>query len=89
MDKKLEIYPDRTNVNRLAIKRPVDFEHVHIGSCDHEEIRSLCIEMGNDTDPYRRKAYAAATCSVAATSSLDSEMKNLLAQQFRTVNYES
>jgi|GEM_PF-5429251 len=89
MDKKMAIYPDRAEINRLAIKRSVDFEHVHIGSCDPEEIRSLCIEMGNDTEPYRRKAYATATCSVAATTSLDSEMKNLLAQHFRTVSYES
>lgn len=89
MDKKMEVFADCIHVNRIAIKQLVDFEHVHIGSCDHEEIRSLCIEMGNDTDPYRRKAYAAATCSVAASSSLGDEMKNLLAKQFRTVHYQS
>ena len=85
MQKEVEIYQDRILINRFSIQSDVDFDHIHIGRCEREKIRSLCIEMGNETDPIRRKASGSATCSIEPTVSLDREITNLLVQQFRKV----
>lgn len=87
MKTKMERFPDRIHLNHLALKQTVDFDHVHIGPCDSEDIRSLCIEIGNDTDPVRRKAYAKANCSIDAATSLNKDIYNLLSTHFRSVHY--
>ena len=87
MQKDVEIYPNRIHVNRLSLHQAIDFDHVHIGLCDQEEVRSLCIEIGNDTDPHRKKAYNTATCTITSSAMVDDELVNLLTQHFRTVSY--
>ena len=50
-------YGDTFRVNWFKYKKIVDFDIVEIGSCSEEEITSFCIEVGNDSDPYRAKNH--------------------------------
>lgn len=89
LDKRQEgentVLPDRVLVNYFRVNHQVDFDCVHIGACAKEEIRSFCIAIGNDTDPFRRNGYATATCTIDPTAQIDEEIYNLLTNQFTQV----
>ena len=87
LERDAEVFTDKVIINRLKHLHPVDFNHIHIGPCEKEDIRSLCIELGNDTDPLRRKAYINAHCSIGAGANVDDEIFNLLSNQFKSVHF--
>ena len=89
MEKETELLPDQILINGKMISQLVDFDHLRIGQCDAEMIRTLCIEMGNETDPIRKKAFESATCVIHRTASLDREIVNLLSQRFKRISHTS
>ena len=63
-----------------------DFSEVEIGRVDDEHAARLCVSIGNDTDPFRRRLYAKAICYVRPTSRLSSNTRHMLRRTFAEVN---
>ena len=74
-------------VNWFRIMRMIDFDRVEIGDCSDDDIQSFCVEMGNETDPFRLGQFLRSTCALLPSASLSQSTLNLLKQRFRTVHH--
>ncbi len=75
----------RLQINWLAVRSPVDLDRVLIGACTADDVASLCMALGNETDPERIERHRAADCLVLPKATLRGDALNLLKQRFRTV----
>ena len=91
MNPLMDIYPSSVYINALAAPDGVsiDFDRVEIGPCNRENIRELCMNIGNDTDTFRARKYGEMKCKVRRGATIGKEIFNLLSNQFAEVTYES
>ena len=90
MKPSVDMYPSALYVNGRSNpdRTRVDFDRVEIGHCNSEEIRELCMDMGNDTDPFRNKLYQEASCKIRRSATIGKDILNLLRNHFTEVTYE-
>ena len=72
-------------VNWLQSKRMFDYDHVEIGSASEDDIKTFCIEIGNDADPARIRKNNQMQCIIQPGANLSGEIKNILQQHFKKV----
>ncbi|MEM7030693.1 MAG: hypothetical protein AAF629_14095 [Chloroflexota bacterium] len=64
-----------------------DFSSIEIRQADDQSIERFVMQIGNDTDPYRKKFYPNMTCTVAANCHLSVNSERLLNRHFGQVTY--
>ena len=74
-------------INWLARRALFDFDAVEIRKATDEEVERFVMQIGNDTDPWRRPRYAGMACTVAAACRLSENTLRLLRKQFAVVNH--
>ena len=80
-------YGDTYRINWFEHKTMFDFDIVEIGACTEEEITSFCIELGNDSDPYRAKRHKNIVCHVVRNNGLSQAALRRLQVSFDTVKF--
>ena len=73
------------HLNCFAHPDGFDFDAVEVVNATDEQVERLVMSMANETDPFRRKLFARATCSVATTCPLSTNSLRLLNRTFRHV----
>nr|MBX2821457.1 HEAT repeat domain-containing protein [Rhodothermaceae bacterium] len=74
-------------INWLKTRKIVDFERIELGECSEELITEFCIDLGNDSDPYRSKNNRAISFSIQENIELSNELMAVLKRQFNRVFY--
>jgi len=69
---------DTTKVNWLRRDGLLDFDTVEIADATDRDVERFCIEVGNDTDQFRRARYAEVTCSIDPECRLPENTVNML-----------
>ena len=73
-------------VNWLALKQPFDFDRVEIRRASDEDVERFVMQIGNDTDPFRRPRYKTLRCLVSPQSQLSENSLRILRQRFGEVS---
>jgi|GEM_PF-3488267 len=87
MDAPMEVSDKAYRINWLKTRWIVDFERIEIGQCTEELITEFCIDLGNDSDPYRSKNNRNLSCSIQKNIELSDELMAVLKRQFGRVYY--
>ena len=82
-------YGDTYLVNWLKRRDIFDFDVVEIGACSEEDITSFCIDVGNDTDPYRSRKHKHIVCHVQRGRDLPQSALRRLQVSFSKVRFIS
>jgi len=69
-------------VNWLARRALFDFDAVEIRNATDEAVERFVMQIGNDTDEWRRKRYAEIGCTVSPDCRLSPNSRRMLARQF-------
>ena len=85
MTTSIQVDEHSCRVNWLKERPKMDFDTVEIGTCAEDAIVEFCIDIGNDTDPFRIHKYKTADCQVKPGIALSVETMNLLRNQFKKV----
>lgn len=73
-------------INWLARREPFDFDEVSIIQASDEEVERFAVQVGNDTDPFRKPRYKEMRCSIASGCELSENTKRILRQMFKFVS---
>jgi len=74
-------------INWLARRELFDFDAVEIRNATDEAVERFVVQIGNDTDEWRRPRYGGLDCTVAAGCRLSENTLRLLRKQFAVVNH--
>jgi len=69
-------------INWLARRELFDFDAVEIRNATDEDVERFVVQIGNDTDEWRRKRYAELGCTVSPDCQLSPNIRRILARQF-------
>jgi RNase P subunit RPR2 len=72
-------------INWLARRRLFDFDAVTIAQAGDEAVERFAVQVGNDTDPYRRPRYPHMRCRVAVEAGLSENTLRILQRAFGQV----
>lgn len=72
-------------VNWLKYRSVFDFDEVRIIQADDQAVERLAMQIGNDTDPYRKVRYKTLICKVAPECHLSENTWKILERTFRQV----
>jgi hypothetical protein len=72
-------------VNWLVRRELFDFSGVYINQASDEEVERFAVQIGNDTDEWRRRTYAQMRCLVAAEAHLSENTLRILRRTFAAV----
>jgi hypothetical protein len=73
-------------VNWLALKQPFDFDRVEIRRASDEDVERFVMQIGNDTDSFRRPRYKTLRCVVSGENRLSENSLRLLRRAFGEVS---
>ena len=76
-------------VSYLKRDAPFDFDWVEIVRASDYEVERFCVQVGNDTDPFRRGRYRQMGCLVAPGCRLSENTLRILGCMFGQVSAES
>ncbi len=76
---------DRINVNWLINRVLFDFSEVEIVQATDEEVERFAVQVGNDTDEYRRDWRKSMVCTVHSTCNLSENTMRILERTFGEV----
>jgi hypothetical protein len=76
-------------VNWTRRRALFDFSGVAILQATDEEVERFAVQIGNDTDKYRKPRYAKMTCSVSAQCQLSENTMRILERMFGEVRVEA
>ncbi len=79
------IEEDRIIINWLVNRRIFDFERVEIIQATDEEVERFAVQVGNDTDAFRRERYQTMLCFVETGCDLSPNTIRILKQTFGEV----
>jgi hypothetical protein len=79
------VQQDIVQVNWLARRSLFDFNEVMIIQATDEEVERFAVQVGNDTDPYRRTRYKQMLCMVSTACSLSPNTLRILQHTFGRV----
>lgn len=82
MDPPWLIKADMVQVNWLTYRKLFDFNAVLIVQATDEEVERLAVQVGNDTDPYRRPRYNQIACTISPTCRLSENTLRILQRTF-------
>jgi hypothetical protein len=86
LDRQMEppwlIQAGMVQVNWLSHRNLFDFNAVAIIQATDEEVERLAVQVGNDTDPYRRPRYKQVTCMISPTCRLSENTMRILRRTF-------
>ncbi len=72
-------------VNYLARNAVFDFDRVEIAQATDAEVERFAVQVGNDTDEFRRPRYRRMTCTVSAECRLSENTMRILRSMFGEV----
>ena len=72
-------------INWLKYRRLFDFNEVYIGQATDEDVERLAVQVGNDTDEWRKPCYAQMRCLVSLEASLSENTMRILRRTFKNV----
>ena len=72
-------------LNWLARRELFDFDRVEIVRATDEEVERFAVQVGNDTDDFRKSRYARLTCTIAPTCDLSENTRRVLDRIFGEV----
>ena len=72
-------------VSYLKRNAPFDFDRVEIVRASDYEVERFCVQVGNDTDPFRRERYRQMRCLVAPGCRLSENTLRILGSMFGQV----
>jgi hypothetical protein len=75
-------------VNWLLRRELFDFGQVEIRRATDEDVERFAVQVGNDTDPFRRARYKQVPCLIDARCHLSENTLRILRHTFGTVKYE-
>ena len=85
MSASMEASSTTYRINWLKTRKIVDFERIELGECSEELITEFCIDLGNDSDPYRSKNNRSISFSIQEHIELSDELMAVLKRQFNRV----
>jgi hypothetical protein len=77
---------DILRLNLLQIAGLVEFDQVELIQADDEMVERFAVNIGNDTDPIRKKRYATATCYLHPDCHLSENTRRILERTFSQVS---
>lgn len=77
---------DQIRVNWLNYRKLFDFDRVEIVSASDEDVQRLCVQVGNDTDEFRRKKYKQVTVTVSPACRIEENTLRILKSMFAEVS---
>ncbi len=72
-------------INWLARRALFDFDRVEIVQASDEDVERFAVQVGNDTDPFRKSCYAQMRCAVAPACGLSDNTLRILENTFGQV----
>ena len=84
---EMEAQAELLRVNWLVRRSLFDFDEVEIIRATDEEVERFAIQVGNDTDPFRKPRYSRMRCSVGQKCFLAENTIRILKQRFGNVEY--
>ncbi len=72
-------------INWLVHRAPFDFDAVEIAHASDEDVERFAVQIGNDTDPLRRRRYPKIRCLVAPEARLSMNTLKILRKTFGQV----
>jgi hypothetical protein len=72
-------------VNWLQRRELFDFDHVEIVRASDEDVERFAVQVGNDTDPYRKPRYRQMACFIGAECALSENTLRVLDHTFGQV----
>ena len=89
LDTEIGVEPLQQNgtvrINWLAHRELFDFHSVEIGQASDEDVERFAVQVGNDTDPFRRPRYKQMQCVVGPTCRLSENTLRILERIFGEV----
>jgi len=87
-----EMWPDELaehegllRINWLVRRTLFDFDRVEIVQAGDEAVERFAVQVGNDTDPYRRARYPHITCTIDPSCNLSKNTLRILQRTFGNV----
>lgn len=80
-----ELQAGLLRLNWLVRRELFDFDRVEIVRATDEEVERFAVQVGNDTDDFRKSRYAALRCTLAPTCVLSENTRRVLARTFGEV----
>lgn len=80
---------DTLYVNWLQRRNLFDFDRVEIIQASDEEVERFAVQVGNDTDPYRKPRYSQMTCRVGPDCDLSENTLRILGRMFGKVEHQT
>ena len=74
-------------VNWLTRRTLFDFDRVEISRATDEDVERFAVQVGNDTDPYRKPRYKRMRCIVRCASDLSENTLRILERMFGQVEH--
>ena len=81
-----DLQDGRLRVNWLARRALFDFDRVEIIRATDKDVEHFAMQVGNDTDPFRKPHYAQMRCSLAPTCHLAENTLRILENLFGQVD---
>jgi hypothetical protein len=78
-------YQNQLRINWLKRRTLLDMTRVEIVQATDEEVERFAVQVGNDTDPYRRQYYKQAPCFIGSKCELSENTLRILRSQFGRV----
>ncbi|NJN98063.1 MAG: hypothetical protein HC875_30275 [Anaerolineales bacterium] len=66
-----------------------DFDRVEIIQASDEEVERFAVQVGNDTDPYRKPRYSQMTCRIGPDCQLSENTLRILERMFGKVEHQT
>jgi hypothetical protein len=89
METKRTEQPEGWYINWLQRREPFDFSRVEIVQATDEEVERFAVQVGNDTDKWRKPRYKQMSCVVSAQCWLSENTLRILERMFGEVNVEA
>jgi hypothetical protein len=75
-------------VNWLIYRTIFDFDQVEIVQANDEDVERFAMQVGNDTDPFRKPRYWQMTCTIGSACRLSENTLRILEKMFGRVELE-
>ena len=89
MGEELSSVDGVVRVGYLKRDAPFDFDRVEIVRASDYEVERFCVQVGNDTDPFRRGRYRRMPCLVAPGCRLSENTLRILGSMFGRVSADT
>jgi hypothetical protein len=86
---ELKYINGRARVNWLKRQALFDFDTVEVIGISEYEVERFCVQVGNDTDSFRRPRYRKMSCTVDPQSDLSPSALNMLKSTFGEVKVKT